>query len=83
MIPPKMMMKPKPARPPPEMSPSSFCVKPYWLAQSTRMLPRTPKPTPAAKMEKKPAHRRRLALAGMTGPMCVCPVKCIAPILDE
>src|SRR5581483_5531770 len=59
---PRMMMKPKPTRPPPVMVPSSAWVKPYCRPQSTRMPPRTPKPTPAAKIEKKPAHNRRLAL---------------------
>ena len=43
-----MMAMPKPMRPPPEMPPSSVCVKPNWLPQSCSTKPRTEKPMPAA-----------------------------------
>jgi len=49
---PAMTTSPKPHSPPPEMLPSSTWVKPNSLAQSTRIAPRTPKPTPSAKMAK-------------------------------
>ena len=59
---PRIITNPKPVKPAPVMLPRSDWVKPNSLAQSTRMLPRTPKPTPEAKIAKKPAHKSRFAL---------------------
>src|SRR5262245_49973770 len=62
MMPPMMIPKQKPVKPPPEMRPSSSALKPYSLPQLSRMPPRMAKPTPAARMARKPAHSRRKAL---------------------
>src|SRR5262245_18156009 len=70
---PRMMMTPKPNRPPPVMPPSSVWVKPYSLPQRPRMPARTEKPTPEAKMAKKPAQSSRLAFGVV--PLVMVPVR--------
>src|SRR6187397_423543 len=62
MTPPMMMTKQNPEKPAPPMAPSCPAVKPYSAPQLSKMPPRIAKPTPAAKMAMKPAHRSRLAL---------------------
>src|SRR5262245_34295054 len=52
----KMMMTPKPQSAPPVNTPSVVLVKPNWAAQSFKIPARTPKPTPDAKIVKKPAQ---------------------------
>src|SRR5688572_4834250 len=56
-----MMPKQKPVNPAPPMAPSCAPVKPKSAAQLARMPPRMPKPMPAARMARKPAHSKRLA----------------------
>src|SRR5262245_53923950 len=56
-----MITMPKPSRPPPVIPPSSVWVKPYSAPQMVRTPARTEKPTPDAKMAKKPAHKSRCA----------------------
>src|SRR5438552_16261530 len=59
-----MMARPNPISPPPVIVPSSVCVNPNWLPQSSRIsTPRTEKPMPAAISVKKLAQNRILSLA--------------------
>src|SRR5690349_8405609 len=53
---------PKPTSPNPVTSPTCVWVNPNCVAQSARIPPRTPKPTPAARMAMKPTQRSRFAL---------------------
>src|SRR5712692_5674056 len=57
------MMTPKqnPVRPAPVIAPNSAPVKPNSAPQFARMLPRTPKPTPVARIATKPAQSNRAA----------------------
>src|SRR5436309_9722074 len=59
----KMIASPNPISPPPVMLPSSVCVNPNWLPQSSRIsTPRTENPIPAAISVKKLAQNRILSL---------------------
>ncbi len=60
-----MMPKQKPVKPAPVMSPISVSVKPNSPRQLSKNPPRIAKPTPAARIAKKPAQRRRFALGAM------------------
>src|SRR5688572_31221332 len=64
-MPPIIIPKQNPVNPAPPMAPNWAPVKPKSAPQLARMPPRTPKPMPAAKMAKKPAHNKRMALGAM------------------
>src|SRR5215471_19272129 len=56
-----MIPKQNPVRPAPVMAPSSLAVKPNSEPQFARIPPRTPNPTPVARIATKPAHSSRAA----------------------
>src|SRR5687767_9228542 len=60
-----MMPKQKPVNPAPPMAPSCAPVNPKSRAQLARMPPRMPKPMPAARIARNPAHNRRMAFGAI------------------
>lgn len=62
-----MIPKQNPESPAPVIEPSCCALKLNSLAQLSKMPPRIAKPTPAAKIAMKPAHKSRWAL-GTMGP---------------